>query len=382
MAASDVRIEPVTNRRELRAFIMFPFALYRHDPLWVPPLISERLKHFDPHHNPFYQHAQVQLWRAVRGDETVGTIAAIDDQIHPQVWKESVGFFGEFEVIEDYSVAAALFDTARSWLAGRGREVMRGPMNMNINEECALLIEGFDGPPVLMMTYNPPYYQTFIERYGMVKAKDLLAFLLDAVEQGFDKAAVPPKVERVARIARERYKVQTRHLDLKHLDKELELLKPIHRSAWDKNWGALPMTDAEFDQLAANLGPLADPDFTMLAFIDDKPIGVFIGIPDYNQVAIHLNGRLFPFGWLKFLWYKRKMTGGRALIMGVLEEHRLKGVEACFFEEMIRLGVPKGFRWVELSWLLEDNYKVIRGVESMGGRLYRRYRIFDVPTKR
>jgi GNAT superfamily N-acetyltransferase len=380
MSTATLHIEPVTNRRELKAFIMFPFALYRPYPHWVPPLIGERFKHFDPHHNPFYQHAEVQLFRAVRDGQTVGTIAAIADDVHPQVWNEPVGFFGEFEVIEDYQVAAALFDEARAWLAARGREIMRGPMNLNINDECALLIDGFDGPPVIMMTYNPPYYATFIEQYGFTKAKDLYAYKLDAIKFGPDMGNFPEQVARVARVAKERYHVTMRHIDIPRLDQDVELIKPIHREAWSKNWGALPMTDAEYTYLAKNLKQVVDPELTYLAFIDEKPVGCFIVLPDYNEVAYHLNGRLFPFGWAKFLWYKRKIRGLRVIIMGVLEEHRVKGIEALFYQEGFRVAIRKGYRWAEFSWILEDNYKVRRGIEAMGGVVYRKYRIYDIPT--
>jgi GNAT superfamily N-acetyltransferase len=378
MTAIDVRIEPVTDRKGLKDFIMFPFGLYASDPLWVPPLIRERLKHFDPHHNPFYEHAEVQLFRAVRDGETVGTIAAIADEMHPKVWGEPVGFFGEFEVIEDYCVAEKLFSAARAWLAERGFQVMRGPMNLNINEECGLLIDGFDGVPVIMMTYNERYYPSFIERYGFVKAKDFYAYKLDIAGYGPNLEHLPEQVRRVARLATERYGITIRHVDMRNLDRDVELLMPIYRGAWSQNWGALPMSDAEYRYLAANLRSVVDPELTYLAFLDGQPIGCFVALADLNQVALHLNGRLFPLGWLKYLWYRRKVDGIRVLIMGVLEEHRLKGVESLFYQEGCRVAVRKGYEWAEMSWILEDNYRVSRGIETMGGRIYRTYRIYDL----
>jgi len=381
MAASDIRIEPVTDQRGLRAFIMFPFELYRSDKYWVPPLIGERFKHFDPHHNPFYEHAAVQLFRALRGGKTVGTIAAIDDPLHPKIWGEPVGFFGEFEVIEDYEVAAKLFTAAREWLASRGREIMRGPMNLNINEEIGLLIEGFDGCPVIMMTYNPRYYQTLLERYGFVKAKDLYAYKTEIGDGASQAVSLPEQVTRAARIAQERHHVQMRPLDMAHFWDDVELVKPIYRAAWSKNWGALPMTDREFANLANNLRQVLDPELAYLAFINGQAVGCFVALPDYNQVAYHLKGRLFPIGWLKFLWYKRKINGLRVLIMGVLEEHRLKGIEALFYQQAYRVALPKGYKWAEMSWILEDNYNVSRGIEMMGGKVYRKYRLYDLPTR-
>ena len=376
-----VRIEPVSNRRELKDVVMFPFRLYRDDPNWVPPLIGERMRHYDPGHNPFFQHAEMQLFRALRGGETVGTIAAIDDERHRQIWDENVGFFGLFEAVHDRDVAGALFEAASQWLAERGRETIRGPMNLNINDECGLLIEGYDGPPVLMMTYNPPYYRELLECHGFSKAKDIYAFKSIIADFGRDMEHLPKQISRVARIAQERYGVTMRHIDLRRLKEEVALIKPLHRGAWSKNWGAVPMTDAEFDYLADTLKPVVDPELTYLAFIDGKPIGCFLTVPDYCQVAQRLGGRLFPFGWAKYLWYKRKIAGIRVLIMGVLEEHRLKGVESLFYQEGCRIAVRKGYEWAELSWILEDNYKVIRGIEMMGGKRYRTYRFYERATQ-
>lgn len=378
MSARDIRIEPVTNRRELKDLVMFPFDLYRDDPYWVPPLISERMTHYDPEQNPFFEHAEAQFFRALRGDETVGTIVAIDDELHPQVWDESVGFWGVFEVIEDYEVAARLFAAAREWLAARGREIMRGPFNLNINDEVGLLVEGYDGPPALMMPYNPPYYKTFIERYGFQKAKDLYAYRQEIARY---KDGLPETVVRGAHIAEERYNTTARSAEIRHLEREVELIKPIYRQAWSENWGALPMTDEEFDYLAESLKVVVDPDLTILAFIDGEPVGAMITVADYNQVAKHLNGRLFPFGWLKFLWYKQKIDGIRVLVMGVLKEHRLKGIEALMLREAWQKSLKKDYEWVEMSWILEDNYRIIRTLETMFGDIYRTYRLYDLSTR-
>ncbi|HHX64531.1 MAG TPA: N-acetyltransferase, partial [Chloroflexi bacterium] len=374
-------IEPVQNTpRERKQFILFPFRHYRDDPNWVPPLIGERMVHLDPARNPFFQHAEMQMFRAVRDGRIIGTIAAIADETHPRIWNESVGFFGLFECIDDERVAAGLFDAARSWLAERGREIMRGPMNLNINDEIGLLIQGFDGPPMIMMTYNPPYYQRLMEGYGLQKVKDLFAYYIDVAGYGRNLENMPEQVTRVARIAQERYHVTMCTVDLKNLQSEIELIKPIYREAWARNWSAIPMTDAEFDYLADNLKAVIDPDLTYIAFIDDKPIGVFLAVPDYCEVAIHMGGRLFPIGWAKYLWYRRKIKGLRVMIMGVQEEHRLKGVESLFYQEGVRTAVNKGYTHAEMSWILEDNYKVRRGIEMMGGRHYRTYRMYDIPT--
>jgi len=380
MVSSNVNIVPVTSRREVKDYVMFPFRLYRNDPNWVPPLISDRMTHFDTDKNPFFEHAEMRMFRAVRDGQTVGTITAVADELHPKIWDEPVGFFGEFECIEDQSVANALLNAARRWLASRGRKTMRGPLNLNVNDEVGLLIDGFDGPPVIMMTYNFPYYQELLENYGLQKAKDLFAYYIDLTSFGPDLEGLPGQISRVARIARERYHVRMRHVEIARLEKEIELIKPVYRQAWQKNWSAVPITDKEMQHLARDLARIADERLTYLAFVDDQPVGVFVALPDFCQVAMHLGGRLFPVGWIKYLWYRRKVTGLRVLIMGVLEEHRVKGIEALFYEEGFREAINAGYQWVELSWILEDNFKVRRGIEALGGYVYRTYRIYDHPT--
>ncbi|NLV73575.1 MAG: N-acetyltransferase [Chloroflexi bacterium] len=378
MKSSEILIQPVQNRAQLHRFVMFPFKLYKEDPHWVPPLIKERMHHFDPQRNPFYEYASTQFFLATRDDEVVGTIAAIDNPKHEQVWGENIGFWGEFECINDYAVAEALFVAARDWLRAKGRDVMRGPTNLNINEEVGLLVGGEPGPPVLMMTYNPAYYLDFVERFGFKKAKDLLAFKIDLALMGPNLENLPPQISGAAKIAENRYQVRMRHINPRRLEEDVELAKPIYRKAWQKNWGALPMSDSEFDVLVENLRTIANWNLTYLAFIEDEPVGVFIALPDFCQVAMHLGGRLLPFGWINYLRYKPRIDGLRVLIMGVLEEHRLKGVEALFYREGLQRAVEMGMKWAEMSWILEDNFAMIRGIERVGGKEYRRYRMYDL----
>lgn len=373
----SVQIAPVHSRREVRDVVKFPFELYRFDPNWVPPLIGDRIKHMDPHHNPFFQHAEMQLFRAMRNGRTVGTIAAIADRLHPEVWNEPVGFFGVFEAIEDYAVAEALFDAAGEWLRARGLSVMRGPMNLNINDECGLLIEGFDGAPYIMMAYGKRYYPGFVERYGFAKAKDLYSFATDIYQFGTNPDEIPARLARLSHVATTRYRVRARPIQMANLMAEVELLKPIHRQAWSQNWGALPMSDAEFEYLANQLKSIVDPDLTMLAFIDDEPVGCFVTVPNYNEILPYANGRLWPFGWAKLLMHKKEIRTVRAMIMGVVAEHRLKGIEALFYHRACEIAYAKGYRQAEMSWILEDNYNVIRAIEHMGGRISRTYRLYD-----
>ncbi len=379
MSVDALRVESIETASQRKEAILSWFQLYRDDPNWVPPLISDEIKHLDPDHNPFFEHAEARFFCARRNGRIVGTIMAIADEMHLQIWGEPVGFFGRFETVEDYVVAEALFDAAGAWLADRGRNVMRGPMDLNINDELGMFIEGERGAPVIMMPYNKSYYPAFLEQYGFKKVKDLYAYKVDIYEFGPDVEGLPQRLDRLANIAETRYNVRVRPIRIDKLDEEVALLKPIHRAAWNKNWGAIPMTDAEYDYLAEALGDVADPDLCYLAFIENEPVGCFISLPDYNQVLKRMNGRLFPLGWLKFLWYKRKINALRVLIMGVLEEHRLKGIEALFYREACRVAKGKGYEWAEMSWILEDNYDVIRGIERIGGEQYRTYRVYDLP---
>jgi GNAT superfamily N-acetyltransferase len=374
---NSLTVEPVSRAEELLAFIKLPFRIYRDDPYWVPPLISERKDFFNPKKNPFFEHADVTLFLARRNGEVVGTIAALIDHNHNAFHEEKAGSFGFFETIEDYGVAEALLSTACDWAKERGMEVIRGPLNFSQNQECGLLIEGFDESPVIMMTYNPRYYIDFIERFGFVKAHDLYAFIAERADFS-EVAKFPPKLLRVAEKAGEKKRVKFRKVDMANFDRELEMVKKVYNKAWERNWGFVPMTDAEFDHLAANLKPLLDPNLVFIAEIDSEPIGVSIALPDLHQPLKHMGGQWFPFGWLKFLWYRWKIDTVRLLIMGVIEEHRRSGIDALFYLEIGReMLKKKQYRRLECSWVLESNEAMWRILERIGAHRYKTYRIYE-----
>jgi GNAT superfamily N-acetyltransferase len=374
---NSLTIEPVSRAEELLAFIKLPFQIYRDDPYWVPPLISERKDFFNPKKNPFFEHADVTLFLARRNGEVVGTIAALIDHNHNAFHEEKAGSFGFFETIEDYSVAEALLSTACDWAKERDMEVIRGPLNFSQNQECGLLIEGFDESPVIMMTYNPRYYIDFIERFGFVKAHDLYAFIAERADFS-EVAKFPPKLLRVAEKAGEKKRIKFRTVDMANFDRELVMVKKVYNRAWERNWGFVPMTDAEFDHLAANLKPLLDPNLVFIAEIDGEPIGVSIALPDLHQPLKHMGGRWFPFGWLKFLWYRWKIDTVRLLIMGVIEEHRRSGIDALFYLEIGReMLKKKQYRRLECSWVLESNEAMWRILERIGAHRYKTYRIYE-----
>jgi len=376
----DFEVVPVETLADRKAFVGFQFELYRNDPLWVPYLRSERMEFTDRSRHPFFEHAEVAFFRAVRNSRTVGTIAAIRNDAYNEFHGERVGFWGLFDVIEEYAVAEALFDAARGWCKAQGLEVLRGPMSYSTNEECGLLVDGFDRPPVVMMTYNPRYYPTFVERYGFTKAKDLYAYKLETSMFGPGGPGLPEKVRRVAEVAQKRYGVTVRKAELRRFKEELGRVKQVYNDAWSRNWGFVPMTEAEIDHLADGLRQFLDPDLLFIAEVDGRPVGVSVTLPDINQALIHIrDGRLFPFGWAKFLWYRRKVDALRVIIMGVIREYQLRGVDAIFYLKTLEEGARKGYRWGEMSWILEDNLPMRQAMESLGGTIYKTYRIYDLP---
>ncbi len=359
-------------------FIKFPWRVYQDDPYWVPPLINERKSFFNPHKNPFFQHADVELFLARRHGEVVGTIAALINHNHNVFHDEQVGFFGFFEALEDYAVAEALLGTARDWVRDKGMDAIRGPMNFSTNDECGLLVDGFDSSPVVLMTYNPRYYVHFIERFGFHKAMDLYAYTLETAAFGLSVENLPPKLLRVAEAARRRERVTIRNVNMTDFDAEVRRARKIYNSAWEKNWGFVPMTDAEFDYLAHGLKPLLDPDLIFVAEVDGQPVAISITLPDLNQPLLHVNGRLFPTGWLKLLWYRRKTDTVRVFALGVIETYRHRGIDALLYLETARQAFAKGYVHAEMSWILENNMMMNRAIQFFGGKVYKTYRVYEM----
>ena len=380
--AHDFQIVPVESDRDRKAFVGFQFDFYRHDPHWVPYLRAERMEFTDRRRCPFFEHGDVAFFRAVRRGRTIGTIAAIRNGRHNEFHGDRVGFFGLFEVVEEYPVAEALFDAARDWVKGQGLDTLRGPMNYSTNEECGMLIDAFDQPPVVMMTYNPPYYPAFVQRYGFKKAHDLYAYRLETMTLAPEGKGLPDKVRRVADVAARRSKVQVRKVDMRRFDQEVELAKAVYNDAWSRNWGFVPMTDAEFDHLAHGLRQFLDPDLLFVAQVGDRPVGISITLPDVNQALIHLrDGRLFPVGWLKFLWYRRQIDAVRVIIMGVVKDYQLRGIDAIFYLRTLEEARRKGYRWGEMSWILEDNLPMRQAIEALHGTIYKTYRVYDLSVQ-
>ena len=363
---------PVADGRDLDRFIALPYDLHRRDAMWVPPLRRDVKILLSPAKNPFFRHAEAQYWLAVRDGRPVGRIAAIKNDEHQRIHEDRVGFFGFFESIDDQSVATALFDTAAEWLRARGFDTMRGPMSPSINDESGLLVEGFDTPPVIMMPHNPRYYVPLHERYGFAKAKDLIAF----EGSGF---TTPERLLRAATVLAERKGISLRSLNMKRFHDEIELVKRLFNLAWEKNWGFVPMTDAELDHLAAQLKPVIIPDLVCFAELKGEPVGFGAAIPDLNVALKHNpSGRMFP-GILKVLWHARKISRLRVALLGTVKEYRGRGIDALMYHWIWTKGNAHGFGWAEAGWMLEDNAAMINAALQLGFKPYKTYRVFDKP---
>lgn len=371
MPAFTATVRRAVTGAEMKKFIMLPWRIYRSDPAWVPPLICEVKKLLSPAKNPFWNHAEAAYFLAYHGSKPVGRIAAIVNHRHNEFHNEKAGFFGFFESVNDTAVSGALYNAAENWLAEQGMEIMRGPANPSSNDDWGFLLEGYNEPPTFMMPYNPAYYHDLAKAYSLKKVKDLYAFFMD------NTVGLSPKVLRVAEIVRKKTGVKIRSMNMKNLDHELEIIKQVYNAAWELNWGFVPMTDEEISHLASDLKKIAIPELILIAEVDGKPAGISIAVPNINEVLHKMNGRLFPFGWLKFLLGFRKIKRARVLITGVIKEYRKRGIDAVFYVDTYNKGTGRGFTEGEFGWMLEDNDLMNRTIEMFGGRLYRRYRLYE-----
>jgi GNAT superfamily N-acetyltransferase len=370
-----LRIEPVRTPKDLHVFVTYPWSLYRDDPHWVPPMIGDTKKIFFPEHNPFFAHGEIEPYLARRDDRVVGRIAAIRNRAHEEFHEESAGFFGFFESEDDPEVAMGLLGSVREFLRARNLTVMRGPVNPSTNDECGILVDGFDTPPMVLMTHTRPEYPALLEKCGLAKAKDLYAYMLEA-------DTPPDKLVRGATIARERNpEITLRQFEKKHMAREVAAFKEVYNRAWERNWGFVPMTDAEVDHMAKQLKPAVDPALVHFAEHRGRPVGFAFALPDLNVAVRHADGRLFPFGLIKILWYARKIHRTRVLALGLLPEYRRTGIDVLLYYELFRKGLAKGYRMGEFSWILEDNLAMRRPLEGIGAKPYKTYRIYEAPVE-
>ena len=369
----NINIRTVNNKKDLIDFIKFQWKIYKGDSNWVPPLLMDRKKILNKEKNPFFKHAEAEYFLAERDGELVGRIAAIKNDLHNKHHNENLGFFGFFESINDQEVANALFDKAKDWLKSRGLDKMRGPANPSSNDEWGMLIDGFDSSPMILMTYNPEYYLGLCDNYGFQKAKDLYAYILET-----EKTMSSEKVRRVAEIAKTRYGLNISQLNMKDFDSEVEKVKYVYNKAWEPNWGFIPMTDEELDAMAKDLKPLAEPSLVLFGEIKNKLVGFALVLPDYNEIFKSMNGKLFPFNFIKLLTRKRKIKKCRIITLGIIPEYQKKGLDAAFYWEIVTRAKALGIFFGEASWILEDNDMMKRGLEALNATAYKKYRIYDI----
>lgn len=369
--------EPQENRGERKRFIELAWKINSKDAAWVPPLRLTVEDALDSRKNPFYKHARIRCWNAYAGDEHIGRIAAIVDDRHNEFHGEKTGFWGFFECENDEAVSASLFGAAEKWLREQGMKISRGPANPSLNNECGLVTNSFNRAPYVMMPHNPAYYVGLVEKQGYAKAKDLLAF--DMTPANFD-----PRVVRIAEKVKARGKVEIRPINMKRFQEEVQLIREIYNSAWEKNWGFVPMDDAEFKHLAKSLKDVIWPEFCQLGFVNGKPIGFALSLPDINQVLKNIpSGKLLPFGIFTLLSglkpKAKKIDRVRVITLGVVPEWRASGLASVFYVEAYRQAQALGLNGPsEMSWILEDNKEMISAIEAFAGRpAYKTFRIFD-----
>ena len=372
--ADTIRISPVSGNRELGGFITAPGTFYRDDANWVAPLRFEQRQRLTEK-NPFFEHARWQAWTARRDEQIVGRISAQVDDLYEKQHGERVGYFGMLEGIDDPDLFARLLDTAEKWVLDQGITTIRGPFNLSINEECGLLVEGFETPPSIMMGHARPWYARHVEAAGYHKGVDMLAY---EVQPDFEAPRVMTRL-----LDRETRHVRVRNLQRKQLKQELEILRDIFNDAWQDNWGFVPFTAAEFADIGELLTLLVDDSMVQIAEINDRPVAMIVAMPNINEAIRDLDGRLLPFGWLKLLWRLKVHypQSARVALMGVRREFqnsRLGAALAFRVIDAVRWGlVSKGIRNVEMSWILEDNAGMRNIIETISGRLTKRYRVYE-----
>jgi len=370
-----VEIIPADTGNAFRAFIDLPYRLYRNQPHFVPPLRRERLDLFDKAHHPFFRHAEGAFFLARRDGRPVGRIEAIVNHAHNQFHDDRVGFFGAFESENDRAVSDALLAHAARWLGERRLQVMRGPVTHSTNEETGLLIEGFDEPPMIGMPYNPPYYAALLDAFGLTKAKDVYGWEIRAEQ------TIPEKIHRVADIVRKSTNVVVRRANFADYAGEIGRAMAVYNASWTRNWGFVPLTEAEFVHAADQLRPVLErfPEGVLLAEVGGRAVGFCLAVLDVNQALARVrDGRLFPFGFWHLYRGLRRVDQIRVMALGILPEFRHRGIDALMYLELLSRGQRLGYRRAEIGWTLEDNRAMNRAI-LMGGRHHKTYRLYEAP---
>jgi hypothetical protein len=372
-----LRIQSVADRRALKQFLAMPAQLYADDPNWVQPLMFERLEHLNPKKNPYFEHAEVAYWLAVRGERPVGRISAQVDRLHLERHRDASGQFGFLEAQDDPEVFAALFQAAEGWLRARGMRRATGPFSLSINDESGLLIDGFDTPPYMMMGHGQRYYGSRVEEQGYRQVKDLIAYAFDVV------ASPPVRARRMRERLSKGAGLTFRPLEMCRFDEELGTIVEIFNDAWSDNWAFVPMTPPEVRYMGKNLKPILRAEYAWIGEVDGEPAAMAVTLPNINEAIADLGGRLLPFGWAKLLW-RLKVRGTRSArmpLMGVRRKyqgsHKGAALALGVIEAVRNWHAAHGAREAELSWVVEDNRPTHDIIQMVGGRPYKTYRIYE-----
>ncbi len=366
-------LRSVRTAADLKQFIELPYRVYRRDPVWVAPLRDEQRAQFDARRNPMLEHCERELFLLLDGGEPVGRIAAFVDRLAVDYWKQPVGLFGYFEAPEMPEAAGLLLGAARQWLVERGMRAMRGPWTF-VSQEWGMVVEGFTPSPVIMAPYNPPFYNEYLEDFGLRKAKDLLCWVVSAAD-GYD---LPPRVLELTDAVSQRYGIRIRALDMRRFEDEVNLIEQLSNASIMDNWGYSPVTPAEVQATARDLRAVIQPKGVLFAEDrDGRPVGFAIAIPDVNHILKDLRGSMFPFGWLRLLLGIPRLRRYRMFALGVIPEYQGKAVDSLLYRGLYeRLYAPD--LWMEINYVLEDNYPMINAIKKLRARPLRRYRVYEM----
>ena len=369
----DLVIQPVQTRRERKTFLELPWALYRDDPNWMPPLRLNQKELVNYKKHPYYEQNEIQTFLALRDGRPVGRVAALTNKAHNERHHENRGFFGFFESIDDQSVADGLFDAARDWLGERDLRSIRGPTNPSLNYECGLLVDGFRAPPFFMMTYNPPFYAALLENWGFKKTQDLYAFWghVDMID-GLDE-----KLAFIGAEAKKRFNVNIRPIDKKNFARDVRVFLDVYNRSLVGTWGFAPMSDAEIRHTAAGLRFLMVPELAFIAEVDGEPIGAVFALPDYNPRIKKIDGRLFPFGFLHLLRKRHEIERIRTISTNVVPEYQKWGLGLTLLQALLPKITDGNIKEIEFSWVLESNRLSRGALEKGGAKLTKTYRLYD-----
>jgi GNAT superfamily N-acetyltransferase len=370
-----LEIRPVAGRRDVRRFIALPWALYRNEPRWIPPLRADMRRRLDREHHPFFQHATAEYLLAWRGGEVVGRVSAHIDHRFNEFQDNRWGMFGFFECEDSQETAHALLEAAAAWLRERDRDLMVGPMDFTTNDEAGLLIAGHERPAIILSSWHHPYYQRLLEAEGFEKAMDLLMWSLHIS----GRSRVRDAIWRIAERVESEHGIVVRSLRKRDLDAEVSRFLEVYNAAWERNWAAVPLTDEEVRHYARDLRPILDERWAFIAERADtgEVVGAALTLPDYNQVLRHLNGRLLPFGWAKALYYRRRIDAVRVFALGVKPAYQHAGVAARFYQLHFEAAERTPQKGGEMGWVLETNRAMNRAMEGMGGEIVRRFRVYQ-----